>query len=57
MADRKLMHTIIGKKNMYEVWLINGYFHVFRSGTKIDGGYTDLRKAVEKAEKEAKREG
>ena len=57
MAQKKIVHTIIGKKNLYEIIGEGGTFYVYKTGTKIDGPYGDLRKAVEKAEKEAKKEG
>jgi hypothetical protein len=57
MAERKIMHTIFGKKNMFEIVRDGSSFYVYKTGTKIDGPYGDLRKAVDRAEKEAKREG
>jgi hypothetical protein len=57
MADKKIVHTIIGKRNLYEIIREGSSFYVYRTGTKIDGPYSDLRRAVEKAEKETKKEG
>jgi hypothetical protein len=56
MAETKIIYTVIGKKNLYEVVKHGSSFYVHRSGTRIDGPYSDLRRACEKAQKEVDRE-
>ena len=57
MADRKIIETIYGKQNKYEVVRVTktfgGYeFYIYKNGDYYRGWYSSLAAAVEAAKKE-----